>query len=93
MSYGIPIGIEKEMLDAVNRQKVKAEMECIKKVLRELLDREPTNDDAVLCSQKLSDPWDGSYKLSYKGQLLGTVKYIDTPEKFRVEFVPIQKSN
>lgn len=89
----IPIGIEKDLQKAIERQKVKCEEECIKKVLMELLDREPTIEDAKLCSQKLSEPWNGSYQLFYRGHLLGTVQYIDEPEKFRVAFVPIQKQN
>lgn len=89
----VPIGTEKELHKAIERQIVKCEEITIKAALKNVLGREPTIEDAKRCSQILSEPWDGSYRLLYNKEEIGTVKYIDEPEKFRVEFYPIQKSN
>lgn len=85
--------IERRMQDALIRQKIRCEEECIKGVLRNLLDREPTMDDAKACGQILSDPWNGSYQLLYNGIKIGTVQYVVEDDKFRVLFVPVQKQN
>ncbi len=86
-------GSEKDFERALTMQKVKCEEECIKRVLQNYLKREATIEDAKLCSQKISQPWNGSYQLFYNKILLGTVTYVESPERFRVEFTPIQKSN
>jgi hypothetical protein len=85
--------IERRLQDALTRQKIRCEEECIKGVLRNLLDREPTMDDAKACGQILSDPWDGSYQLLYNGIKIGVVRYVEENSKFRVEFTPVQKQN
>lgn len=89
MAGGTDIKLQK----AVERQMVLAEENTIKEVLRRLLDREPTIEDAKLCSQILSEPWDGTYTLKYNDIPIGIVKYVQTPEKFRVEFQPLQIAN
>ncbi len=72
---------------------VLTEENTIKIALKNYLGREATIEDAKLCSQILSDPWDGTYRLFYNNVEIGTVKYIDKPDLFRVEFTPIQKLN
>ena len=82
-----------KLTKAIQRQAIRCEEECIKGVLRQLLDREPTMEDAKACGQILSEPWDGSYLLTYNDIRIGIVRYIQEPDKFRVEFQPLQKSN
>lgn len=89
----IPIGTENQMVDALNRHKVNTQMKCIQGALKLLLDREPTIDDAKLCSQVFPEKQDGTFRLFYNKIEVGTVRTIDTADKFRVEFVPIQKLN
>lgn len=84
---------DKLLKKALERQAVKCEEQTIKEVLRKLLDREPTIDDAKRCSQVLSDPWNGSYLLKYNDIEIGIVRYVETDNSFRVEFQPIQKAN
>lgn len=85
---------EKEtvMQHAINQRKSMAHMACIKGVLKELLDREPTNQDAILCSQRfLKEEGDSlSYLLLYNNVEIGVVTIIDNPEKHRVEFKPLK---
>lgn len=90
---GIPIGIENQLDKALQRQMILTEENTIKMVLKAHLGRDATIDDAKLCSQILSDPWDGTYRLLYNRVELGTIRYIHTHDKFRVEFEPIQKMN
>jgi len=90
----IPIWAEKAELNrAIQRQMIDTEMTTVKAALRNHLNREPDNEDAKLCSQILSEPWDGTYRLFYSGTELGIIKHILEPERFRVEFIPIQKLN
>lgn len=90
----LPIGQEKEGLrKARERVMVEVEMTTVKAALKNYLGREPDNEDAKLCSQILSAPWDGTYRLLYAGKELGTIKYVIGPEVYRVEFHPLQKMN
>jgi hypothetical protein len=85
--------VDNQYQKALERQMVRCEEECIKEVLRKFLGRPATIEDAKLCSQIVSEPWDGSYKLLYNHVLLGTIRYVSEPDDFRVEFISIQKSN
>jgi len=89
----VPVTEKTELQKALERQMVLCEELCIKEVLKKFLGRPATIEDAKLCSQILSDPWDGTYKLLYNHTLLGTVRYIQEPDDFRVEFIAIQKQN
>jgi hypothetical protein len=84
---------EDQYQKALERQMVRCEEACIKEVLKKYLGREATIEDAKLCGQIVSDPWDGTYKLLYNHILLGTVRYISESDDFRVEFIAIQKQN
>lgn len=85
--------IDERYQKALEHQMVRCEEACIKEVLRKYLGRPATIEDAKLCSQIISDPWNGTYKLLYNHVLLGTIRYIFEPTDYRVEFIPIQKSN
>ena len=87
----IPIGTEKQLESAILKQKSLTHELCIRKILKELLDREPTIEDAKLCGQEIIS--DDTYRLFYKGIELGRVKIIDKPDQYRIEFTPIQKQN
>lgn len=93
MNHPISIGTEKNLLNAIDRAKVRCEETTIMAVLKVHLGRDATFQDASLCTQKLSEPWNGSYRLFYKGEELGVIRYTDTPQKFRVEFEPLQIMN
>jgi hypothetical protein len=89
----IPIGKEKKLEEALIRQKSAAHEKCIREILFRLLDREATIDDAKRCGQIMIKGQPDSYILTYNGIEIGIVKFIDEPEKFRVEFTPIKKLN
>lgn len=87
-----PKGYAEKLLNAIVQEKLRCEEQCIKQVLRELLNREPTIDDAKQCS-KIHFSNNGGYRLFYKQIEIGMIRYIDTPTQFRVEFVAVQKQN
>jgi hypothetical protein len=89
ISGGTDITLQK----AIQKQMVECEMNTIKEVLRRLLDREPTIEDAQRCSQILSDPWNDTYILTYNKVKIGIVRYVRNEEKFRVEFQPFKTAN
>lgn len=87
-------GTRSELEYQLFRQKVACEENTIREALRNLLGRPETMEDAKACGQIVSDPWDGSYVLTYKGIKIGIVKHIDTAEgNFRVEFHPFRLAN
>lgn len=84
---------ELELIKALQRQMVAAEEYTIRQVIEKKLGRPATIEDAKACGQILSDPWNGTYILTYKGEEWGVIRYITDPDKFRVEFHPIEKLN
>lgn len=90
----IPIGTERAQVNrAIQDKMIETEMITVKAALRNHLNREADNEDAKMCSQIISEPWDGTYRLFYAGTELGVIKHILEPERFRVEFTPAQKLN
>jgi hypothetical protein len=74
----------------------KAEEDCIKEVLRQLLKRDLTIEDAKLCNRGFDDTKPNQYQLAYDGVPLGVIKYnypnisINEPTNYTgsVEFIP-----
>lgn len=87
------IGREKQLQKALERQIILTEENTVKMALKNYLGRDATIEDAKLCSQIMSEPWNGSYRLLYNNVELGTIKHINQFDKYRVEFIPLQKMN
>jgi hypothetical protein len=79
--------------DALNKMKQAAQFKCVSGVLKTLLDREPTYDDYSKVSVIPSTLGNDHGILTYKGHEIGIIKCIDEPERYRVEFQPLQKAN
>lgn len=79
-----------------------AEEKVIKSVLRSLLKREPTMEDASKCTRIFKPGITDQYDLEFEGICLGQVKYnfptigpseSDITDKLGVEFIPIPPFN
>lgn len=89
----VPAYLMDKLQQDMQRMMIHTEEVVIRAVLKNHLGRDATIEDAKLCTQIISNPYDGSYRLLYSGNELGVVKYIYGTENFRVEFYPVQKHN
>ena len=80
------------MMAQITKQMMEAEENCLKEVLRQLLKREPTVEDAKDLQRYQKEGYFDKYYLAYKGLKLGTVfmNYNIEGGKMGVEFVPFE---
>lgn len=67
---------------------VAVEAECVKRVITQLLKREPTEEDLKLLDREYMIGELHKYILTFHGHPLGYIKKIFEPGKLRVEFSP-----
>lgn len=80
--------LEQSPIDYLVGEMKQIEENLFKEVLRQVLKREPTIEDAKECSFLKKDNWDLKYVIAYRGVNLGTVEVHLHPD-YKISFTPI----